>query len=252
VSVPDWSMLATVDSFPPVYVVKMAPDEARRLHATYLADEMRGIPAYRKAVAKLRVMWNWKTQFHEDPLDWYAVQPHPYLSRLLPDVTLHVSPVRRVVFGWDRHFFALRKGKVYEPFEDINTLMYDSGMRFGADDIPVWTRALTIYHALGWSILPREWEGIEPPDLLEEAVAGERPLFPAFVIERVACDTSRPGVPRRWPVEYGKVHMVNVTFRMDTAHHEFKIWTVKYRRDGRALLVPIEPGPHRELKVPSS
>jgi hypothetical protein len=245
----DWGKFGEVDTFPPVYLERLAPEEARRLHVTYLADCMRGAPLYRAAIARLRVLLNWRTPFREDPLDWYSAS-HPYLAALLPGVSIYLSPERRLVMGEGRDYFATSGGKVYDLPDDVNSLLYDCDMRFEAADIPIWARVLALLYSVG------EEERRAPvqlfgEDVFEGVLAGERPLFPKMTIESMVLDTASVGNPSYWTVPEGTVHQVALSLRMGDTVSTLSIQTMAWGVDDLTLLCPYTLQRHERLPPPS-
>jgi hypothetical protein len=236
--------------FEAVFVKKVEESRSTWLHAEYLENTARGSNAYLATIGSEKPLTPKETPFWEDPSDWYEVLPHPYLSRVIPGASFYLSPVEQLTIGSARMFFALRYGKVYDLPNDVNSLLYDCGMRFEATDVPIWAQVLALLYSVG------EEERRAPvqlfgEDVFEGVLAGEKPLFPQMTIESIALDTARADKPD-YPCPVGMVQQATLGLLIGDSVSTLLIQTAVWRDGDLALLCPYTLQRYIRLPPPCS
>jgi hypothetical protein len=129
------------------------------------------------------------------PRRWRQVEPHPYISQVLPGVEFY-SVVgrqgRRGGFMGDANrewMMARRQGRLYKMPQDFNQLLYDYGMRFYKADVPKWTRLA----ALVWTMVNRDYLYGEVSDdwVTGDSTYWRLPAVPAVTFKSVEVETTR-------------------------------------------------------------
>ncbi len=129
----------------------------------------------------------------EGPWSWRKVEPHPYLSEVLPGVEFYSVVGRRgrqegISGSSGEWLMARRQGQWYKIPRALNQLLYDQGMRFTKEDVPKWTRL----SALVWAMLNRgdlQGEVMCDPDSVESA-HWRLPAVPALTFKSVDVETA--------------------------------------------------------------
>ena len=129
-----------------------------------------------------------------NPRSWRKVEPHPYLSGVLPGVEFYSVLGRQGRLlgpsGFPGEWLMARwRGQLYKAPEELMQLLYDHGMRFTKVDVAKWTRLSTLV----WMMLNRgdlQGEVIGDWDLAESTY-WRLPAVPALTFESVDVETAQ-------------------------------------------------------------
>jgi YVTN family beta-propeller protein len=150
-------------------VFSPGPDEEPGPSVTYPACSLRLMPAESDSARRLDSLFRGSERYRSiiehpgqgngdsaamisflaGPRAWYRADPHPYLSKVLPNTAFYVTSACR------RHeLVAVRDGKMYCLKDDENHLLATCGVRF--DDTEVWkcSRVISLISAARFRLDP--------------------------------------------------------------------------------------------------
>jgi hypothetical protein len=175
------------ESYPAVYLEKLADASAEAqkvegLYARILNANLEKLDAEDREEVSMGIP--------QEPRQWYRAQAHPFLSKALPEVKFYIVAGSQ---GYDPYgpksnwLIAFRDTSWYELPGGLNQLLYDCGMRFRDEDVPVWAKA----GALVWASEYRCCPYISGADPMTDH--WDLPCFPELTFEHVELDKKRGG-----------------------------------------------------------
>jgi len=175
------------ESYPAVYLEKLADASAEAqkvegLYARILNANLEKLDDEDRAEVSMNIP--------QEPRQWYRVQAHPFLSKVLPEVKFYIVAGSQ---GYDPcgpksdWLIAFRDTSWYGLPGGLNQLLYDCGMRFRDEDVPVWAKV----GALVWASEYRCCPYISGADPMTDH--WELPCFPKLTFEHVELDKKRGG-----------------------------------------------------------
>jgi hypothetical protein len=176
------------ESYPAVRLVALDATSAEAMGIDSAFSQLEYVSHRGKPVADLE-----GTASPESPRTWRKVEPHPYLSEVLPGVEFYSVVGRQgrregISGSSGEWLMARRQGQWYKIPEALSQLLYDNGMSFTKADVPKWARL----SALVWAMLNRgdlQGEVIGDWDFVESTY-WRLPAVPALTFESVDVETT--------------------------------------------------------------